>query len=104
MSGLGERESGTAKLEEAVAAYREALKEWTREAAPTQHASVQEKLAACLGFVRTASWAIAAGRQARRSMASITAFLPRTYLLLRSTTSPSVNVLRMANHIAHSRG
>ena len=31
---LGERESGTAKLEEAVAAYREALKEWTRERVP----------------------------------------------------------------------
>ena len=28
-----ERESGTAKLEEAVAVYREALKEWTREGA-----------------------------------------------------------------------
>ena len=65
MSGLSERESGTAKLEEAVAAYREALKEWTREAAPTQHASVQEKLAACLGFVRTAAWALAAGRPVR---------------------------------------
>ena len=31
---LGERESGTARLEEAVAAYREALKEWTRERVP----------------------------------------------------------------------
>ena len=31
---FGERESGTAKLEEAVAAYREALKEWTRERVP----------------------------------------------------------------------
>jgi hypothetical protein len=28
---LGERESGTGKLDEAVVAYREALKEWTRE-------------------------------------------------------------------------
>ncbi|HXA70385.1 MAG TPA: hypothetical protein VNW24_08055 [Stellaceae bacterium] len=27
---LGERESGTARLEEAVAAYRAALEEWTR--------------------------------------------------------------------------
>jgi hypothetical protein len=32
--GVRERESGTAKLEEAVAAYREALKERTRERAP----------------------------------------------------------------------
>jgi hypothetical protein len=32
---LGERESGTARLEEAVSAYREALQEWTRaRAAP----------------------------------------------------------------------
>src|SRR5262249_45263083 len=31
---LGTRESGTAKLEEALAAYREALKEWTRERVP----------------------------------------------------------------------
>jgi Tetratricopeptide repeat len=27
---LGEREGGTARLEEAVAAYRDALQEWTR--------------------------------------------------------------------------
>jgi hypothetical protein len=31
---LGERESGTARLEEAVAAYRDALKEVTRERVP----------------------------------------------------------------------
>jgi tetratricopeptide (TPR) repeat protein len=31
---LGERESGTARLEEAVAAYRDALKEYTRERVP----------------------------------------------------------------------
>jgi hypothetical protein len=31
---LGERESGTGKLEEAVLAYREALKEYTRERVP----------------------------------------------------------------------
>ena len=35
---LGERESGTAKLEEAVAAHRDALKEITRERAPLQWA------------------------------------------------------------------
>ena len=32
LRALGERESGTARLEEAVAAFREALKECTREA------------------------------------------------------------------------
>jgi hypothetical protein len=31
---LGERESGTARLEEAVAAYRAALEEYTREYVP----------------------------------------------------------------------
>ncbi|MBO0734319.1 MAG: hypothetical protein J2P49_08400 [Methylocapsa sp.] len=31
LSSLGERESGTARLEEAVSAYRNALKEWTQE-------------------------------------------------------------------------
>jgi hypothetical protein len=36
---LGERESGTAKLEEAVVAYREALKEWTRERVPLNWAT-----------------------------------------------------------------
>jgi hypothetical protein len=35
---LGERESGTARLEEAVAAYREALPEFTRELAQPQWA------------------------------------------------------------------
>jgi hypothetical protein len=35
---LGERESGTTKLEEAVAAYREALKERTRERVPLEWA------------------------------------------------------------------
>ncbi|HWY48447.1 MAG TPA: hypothetical protein VNX70_13760 [Bryobacteraceae bacterium] len=34
MTTLGERESSTAKLDEAVTAYREALKERTRERAP----------------------------------------------------------------------
>jgi hypothetical protein len=35
---LGERESGTARLEEAVAAYRAALEEWNRDRAPLQWA------------------------------------------------------------------
>jgi hypothetical protein len=34
LSTLGERESGTARLEEAVAAYRDALKEYSRERVP----------------------------------------------------------------------
>src|SRR5262245_42293037 len=45
---LGEGESGTAKLEEAVAAYREALKELTRERAPLDWATTQNNLASAL--------------------------------------------------------
>ena len=41
---LGQRESGTARLEEAVAAYREALKERTRERVPLQWAMTQNNL------------------------------------------------------------
>jgi len=41
---LGERESGTEKLEEAVAAYREALKERTRERVPLDWAMTQNNL------------------------------------------------------------
>ncbi len=41
---LGERESGTARLEEAVAAYRAALEEWTRERVPLHWAMTQNNL------------------------------------------------------------
>ena len=44
----GERESGTARLEEAVAAYREALKEWTRERVPLEWAMTQNNLGTAL--------------------------------------------------------
>jgi hypothetical protein len=50
LSTLGERESGTAKLVEAVAAYREALKEWTRDAAPHWHDLAQQNLARCIAL------------------------------------------------------
>ena len=45
---LGKRESGTAKLEAAVAAYREALKELTRQRAPFFWAMTQENLGVAL--------------------------------------------------------
>jgi tetratricopeptide (TPR) repeat protein len=45
---LGERESGTAKLEEAVAAFREALNELTRERVPLEWARTQGDLAITL--------------------------------------------------------
>ncbi len=41
---LGERESGTARLEEAIAAYRAALLEQTRERVPLQWARTQNNL------------------------------------------------------------
>jgi hypothetical protein len=42
---LGEREVGTERLEEAAAAFTEALKERTRERAPLKWAMVQENVA-----------------------------------------------------------
>ena len=45
---LGERESGTATLEAAVAAYREALQEITRERLPRDWARVQSNLGIAL--------------------------------------------------------
>ena len=44
LSRLGERESGTARLEEAVAAYRAALEERTRERVPLDWAATQNNL------------------------------------------------------------
>src|SRR5947209_5750714 len=41
---LGQRESGTARLEESVIAYLDALKEWTRERAPLDWARTQNNL------------------------------------------------------------
>jgi hypothetical protein len=41
---LGERESGTERLEESVAACREALEEMTRERVPLQWATTQNSL------------------------------------------------------------
>jgi hypothetical protein len=48
---LGERESGTARLEEAVSAYRAALEEWTRERVPLWHNVAQQNLAQCLALL-----------------------------------------------------
>jgi tetratricopeptide (TPR) repeat protein len=45
---LGERESGTARLEEAVAAFRAALEERTRERVPLQWAMTQMNLGTVL--------------------------------------------------------
>ena len=45
---LGERESGTTRLQQAVGAYREGLKELTRERAPLYWAVTQNNLGAAL--------------------------------------------------------
>ena len=48
LAALGERESGTARLEEAVAAYRDALQERTRERVPLDWAMTQHNLGIAL--------------------------------------------------------
>jgi hypothetical protein len=45
LGSLGERESGTAHLEEATAAFHEALQEYTRERVPLEWAKTQHNLA-----------------------------------------------------------
>ncbi|EGV27601.1 hypothetical protein ThidrDRAFT_4583 [Thiorhodococcus drewsii AZ1] len=45
---LGARESGTVRLEEAVAAYRAALEEYTRERVPLDWATTQNNLGSAL--------------------------------------------------------
>jgi dTDP-4-amino-4,6-dideoxygalactose transaminase len=48
---LGEREAGTARREEAVQAYRDALGEWTRERVPLDWAYTQHGLAGALAVL-----------------------------------------------------
>jgi hypothetical protein len=45
---LGERESGTARLEEAIARYREALQEYTLSSLPLDWASTKNNLGLAL--------------------------------------------------------
>jgi tetratricopeptide (TPR) repeat protein len=61
---LGGRENGTAKLEEAIAAYREALKEQTRERAPLDWARTQNYLGTALAGTAKLEEAIAAFHEA----------------------------------------
>jgi exonuclease VII small subunit len=51
LARLGERESGTARLEEAVAAFRAALVELTRERVPLQWAQAQTSLGSSLAML-----------------------------------------------------
>ena len=54
LSELGERETGTARLEEAVAAFRAALEERTRERVPLDWAMTQNNLGNALSDARRA--------------------------------------------------
>jgi hypothetical protein len=51
LSTLGERESGTARLEEAFAPYRAALEECTREATSHWHDIASQILATCVAIM-----------------------------------------------------
>jgi tetratricopeptide (TPR) repeat protein len=64
LSRLGARESGTAKLDEAVAAYREALGERTRERVPLDWAATQNNLGNALVSLGKLEEAVAAYREA----------------------------------------
>jgi Tetratricopeptide repeat len=48
LDDLGQRESGTAHLQQAVAAYQQALLEWTRERVPLDWARTQNNLGTAL--------------------------------------------------------
>src|SRR5947209_10502022 len=65
---LGQRESGTARLEAAITAYRDALNEWTRERAPLDWAMTQNNLG-------VAFWALGERESGTaRLQAAVTAF------------------------------
>ena len=51
LATLGERESGTARLEEAVTAHHEALNECTRERVPLQRAETRTNLGSALSIL-----------------------------------------------------
>jgi hypothetical protein len=67
---LGERESGMGLLEEAVAACREALKEFARERGPLQWATTQNNLGGALATVGERTRDALKLREARESIAA----------------------------------
>ncbi len=68
LRSLGERESGTERLEEAVDAYRAALQEWTRERVPLQWATTQNNLGTALLTLGVADPDRAKLEEARRAV------------------------------------
>ena len=61
LTTLGQRESGTARLEQAVAAYRDALQEYTRERVPLDWATTQNNLGIALCSARPSARAARRG-------------------------------------------
>lgn len=66
LRALGERESGTARLGEAVAAYREALKEFRNGSAQRQEAMTQGNLETAEKLLATRRAAGAASSPSRK--------------------------------------
>src|SRR5206468_4113058 len=64
LRALGERESGTARLEEAVAAYRAALEELTRDRVPLDWAATKNNLGTTLWRLGEGGRGAAQGKEA----------------------------------------
>ena len=77
LARLGERESGTARLEEAVAAYRAALQEWTRERVPLDWAMTQNNLGIALRIWASGRRAASGWRRRWRPMSGAAGTDPR---------------------------
>ena len=65
---LGERESGTARLEEAIKAYQAALAEYTRDRVPLQWATTQNNLSLALAMLGERTDDLAKLREAREAI------------------------------------
>lgn len=72
----GAREAGTARLEEAVAAYRAALEEFTRERVPREWADVQRNLIRAYRALNDWAKAKAISRELRAAIKIMNSPLP----------------------------
>ena len=73
---LGEREADTARLEAAVAAYRAALEEFTRERVPREWADVQRNLIRAYRALNDWAKAKAISRELRAAIKIMNSPLP----------------------------
>ena len=108
---LGERESGTQHLTEAVAAYRAALLEFTQARAPRNWAMTQSNLANALAALgkrtrdtselcqalgdHVSAWRAFSGAARRTTLQSLS--LPQKEMLTQSTTNLREWVRRVCN-------